>query len=407
MPEVSQRSATAPTSPIRRLYPLAREAKRRGKRIYHLNIGQPDIPTPQAFLRGVREAKLDVLAYAPSQGLDGAVEALCGYYADWGIELTPDQLLVTIGGSEAITFALTVTCDPGDQVLVPEPFYPNYHGYAGLTNVEIAPITTSRQDGFHLPPRAEIARLIGPRTKAILFSNPGNPTGVVYGEQELAVLAELALRHNLFLIADEVYREFVYAGQHVSVLTLAGMEQNAILVDSISKRLSACGARIGTFATRNREVMAAATKCAIARLSPPTFGQLGLAAFLADPAHHEVVAEMVAEYRRRRDVVCQALGEIPGLVFRRPEGAFYIMVGLPVPDAEDFVRWMLTDFPGQETVMLAPGAGFYRTPGLGQQEARLAYILNGSDLRRALSILEQGLATYRDTVCAQGIPARS
>jgi len=396
MPDISNRTATAPASPIRRLYPLAREAKRRGKKVYHLNIGQPDIPTPESFLRGVREADVRVLAYSPSPGIDEAIEALRGYYAEWGIELAHEEILVTIGGSEAITFALTVTCDPGDQVLVPEPFYPNYQGYARLTNVEIVPITTTREDGFHLPPREEIERLIGPRTKAILFSNPGNPTGVVYTEAELETLAEIALKHDLFLISDEVYREFVYEGGHKSVLSFPELAKHAILVDSISKRLSACGARIGTFASRNRDVVAGATKCAIARLSPPTFGQLGLVAFLADPGHRAVIAEMVEEYRRRRDVLCEGLSRITDVVFKRPEGAFYIMVGLPVSDSEDFVRYLLTDFPGDETVMLAPGAGFYWTEGLGHDEARIAYVLNGDDLRRALEILAEGLALYRE-----------
>ncbi len=404
MPELSARSCAAPASPIRRLYPLAREAKRRGKKVYHLNIGQPDIHTPKAFLRGIREAQLDVLAYAPSQGLEQTVEALAGYYARCGLPLSEDEILVTTGGSEAITFALTVSCDPGDRVLVPEPFYPNYQGYARLTNVEIAPITTRREDGFHLPELSELRRSVDKRTRALLFSHPGNPTGVVYTERELEALVQLALEHDLFIIADEVYREFVYEGAHRSLLSYPEAKDRVILVDSISKRLSACGARVGVFVSRNREVMSAAGKCATIRLSAPTFGQLGLAAFLADPHHERVIEEMISKFRSRRDVLCEALDDVPGVTFRKPEGAFYIMVGLPVPDAEAFVSWMLTDFPEQETVMLAPGAGFYATPGRGNDEARMAYVLNEQDLLRATTALRQGLERYAHTT---GVPAPS
>ena len=396
MPDVSRRSATAPASPIRRLYPLAEEAKRRGKKVYHLNIGQPDIPTPEEYLQGIRGADVEVLAYSPSQGLPEAIEAFRAYYAEWGIELAPDELIVTAGGSEAVLFAFQVVCDPGDQVLVPEPFYPNYNGFSHLAGVELVPITTTREEGFHLPPRQEIARLITPRTKGILFSNPSNPTGVVYREEELELLAELALRHDLFLIADEVYREFVYEGVHRSVLSMPELRGHAIMVDSISKRLSACGARIGAFASRNPEVLAAARRCAMARLSPPTLEQLGLAAFMAHPRHREVLREMAAEYRRRRAVLAEELAKVPGVTFRLPEGAFYMMLGLPVDDAEAFVRWMLTDFPGEETVMLAPGEGFYKTPGLGADEARIAYVLKEQDLVRACQLLKEGLELYQE-----------
>jgi len=396
MPDISRRSATAPTSPIRRLYPLAEEAKRKGKKVYHLNIGQPDIPTPGEYLQGIREADVEVLAYSPSQGLPQAIEAFRAYYTEWGITLSQAELIVTTGGSEAVLFALQVVCDPGDQVLLPEPFYPNYNGFSRLAGVELVPITTTREEGFHLPPRQEIARLITPRTKGILFSNPGNPTGAVYREEELELLGDIALRHDLFLIADEVYREFVYEGEHRSVLSIPELREHAIMVDSISKRLSACGARIGAFASRNREVMGAARRCAMARLSPPTLEQLGLAAFMAHPRHREVLQGMVEEYRRRRAVLAGELARVPGVTFRVPEGAFYMMLGLPVDDAEAFVRWMLTDFPGEETVMLAPGEGFYRTPGLGRDEARIAYVLREEDLIRACQVLKQGLAVYQE-----------
>ena len=396
MPNVSRRSATAPMSPIRRLVPLADEAKRKGKRVYHLNIGQPDIPTPKEFLDGVRSAPVEVLAYSPSQGLPEAIQAFLCYYGEWGITLSPEEILITTGGSEAVLFALNVACDPGDQVIVPEPFYPNYNGFSRLAEVELVPLTTSREEGFHLPPRGEIERLITPRTRAILFSNPGNPTGTVYREEELELLADIALRHDLFLVADEVYREFVYVGSHRSVLSLPELQEHAIMVDSISKRLSACGARIGAIVSRNPGVMDAARRCAMARLSPPTLEQLGLVAFMAHPRHRQVLREMADEYRRRREVLAQELARIPGVSFQLPEGAFYMMLGLPVDDAEGFVRWMLTDFPGEETVMLAPGEGFYKTPGLGRDEARIAYVLNEQDLRRACEVLKQGLELYQE-----------
>lgn len=394
MPNISARSQAAPASPIRRLYPLAVEAKRKGKKVYHLNIGQPDIPTPESFMRGVREAKIEVLDYAPSPGIPEAIEAVRAYYAELGFSLAPENILITIGGSEAIIFALTVTCDPGDQILIPEPFYPNYLGYARLTNVEILPLTTVREEGFHLPPRAEIEARLTARTKAILFSNPGNPTGVVYTEKELDMLVDLALKYDLFLIADEVYREFVYEGRHKSLLSYPEAADRVIIVDSISKRLSACGARIGMLISRNREVMAAAYKCATIRLSAPTFEQLGLVAFMKDPNRQAVVAQMIEEYRVRREVFCEELRRIPGVTFRKPEGAFYVMFGLPVQDSEDFIRWMLTEYPGEETVMFAPGAGFYATPGRGHDEVRGAYVLKVEDLRRACAVLAEGLALY-------------
>lgn len=403
MPELSARSQAAPASPIRRLYPLAREAMRRGKTVYQLNIGQPDISTPEAFLRGVHQSDVRVLAYAPSQGLDETLEALRGYYSEHGIPLAQEELIITTGGSEAITFALSVTCDAGDRVLVPEPFYPNYQGFARLTNVEVTTLTTYRDDGFHLPPRSVIEERIDARTKGILFSHPGNPTGVVYSEEELQMLVDLALRHDLFIISDEVYREFVYEGRHRSLMSYPEIADRVILVDSISKRLSACGARVGALASRNRQVMAAVQKCATIRLSAPTFGQLGLAAFLRDAGHSAAIHAIIQEFRHRRDVLCEALSAVPGVTFRKPEGAFYIMVGLPVEDAEAFVSWMLSDYPGEETVMLAPGAGFYSTPSRGLDEARMAYVLREQDLRRACAVLAEGLELYASSVGARGV----
>ncbi|HDC92155.1 MAG TPA: pyridoxal phosphate-dependent aminotransferase [Candidatus Acetothermia bacterium] len=396
MPKISARAAQAPTSPIRRLVPLADEAKRRGKKVYHLNIGQPDIPTPEPFMRGIREAPVKVVAYSPFQGLREAREAMQSYYADWGLELELDEIIITQGGSEGVLFALNVTCDPGDQILVPEPFYPNYNGFSRLAEVEIIPITTYREEGFHLPPKEEIERLITPRTRAILFSNPGNPTGTVYTRAEIEMLVELALEHDLFLIADEVYREFVYEGRYIPILSFPEVHDRTIMVDSISKRLSACGARIGALVSKSPEIMAGAKRCAMARLSPPTMEQYGLIAFMSHPHRRGIIEGMVEEYRRRRAVLCSELKKIPGVVFREPEGAFYVILGLPVGDAEDFVKFMLTDFPGEETVMLAPGEGFYKTPGLGRDEARIAYVLNCDDLVRACELLKEGLKLYQE-----------
>jgi len=375
--------------------PLADRAKRAGKRIYHLNIGQPDIPTPEEFLEGYYHAPR-VLAYSPSPGLEEAREALTFYYHGFGIELDREELIVTIGGSEAVTFALLTTMDPGDQVIIPEPFYGPYNGYAEIAGVEIVPLTTKASEGFRLPPREEIEAKITTKTKAILITNPGNPTGMVYTKEELELLRELALEHDLFIISDEVYREFVYDDlKHVSILEIPELEEHAILADSISKRFSACGARIGALASRNKDVMAAVNRLAQTRLSPPTAGQLGLIHYLNSPAYPRKTLEMIAEFRRRRDLLYAELLKIPGISCIKPQGAFYIMAQLPVADSEAFTRWLLTEFERQgETVMLAPGAGFYRTPGLGLNEARIAYVLNGEELARALWLLREALAEY-------------
>ena len=399
MPRLSERALRVPPSPIRKLHPLAEAARRAGRKIYHLNIGQPDIPTPKEFLEGFRRAP-EVLAYTPSAGLEEAREALVRYYLDFGIELDREELIITVGGSEAVIFAFLTTMDPGDQLLLPEPFYTNYNGYAEIAGVELVPLTTRAEEGFHLPPREEIERKLTPRTRAILITNPGNPTGVVYTQEELELLRELALEHDLFLIADEVYREFVYDGvRHLSVLQLEGLEEHAVLVDSISKRFSACGARIGVFASRNRELLAAALRLAQARLSPPTAGQLGLIHYLNSSAYPERTEEMIAEFQRRRDLLFEELRKIPGVFCVKPQGAFYIIAKLPVDDAERFSAWLLTDFERDgETVMLAPAAGFYRTPGLGRDEVRIAYVLREEDLRRALWLLREALEEYRALV---------
>ena len=395
MARISHRAQETQFSPIRKLKPLADEALKQGKLIYNLNIGQPDLPTPKAFLEGLRDVP-DVLAYSPSQGIDEAVEALRGYYEAQGIPLERDQVIITTGGSEAVLFAFMAVADPGDGIMVPEPFYTNYNSYATMAGVRLAPIETRAETGYHLPEREVIEGAVTPRTKAILICNPNNPTGTVYTAEELETLRRIALERDLFLICDEVYREFVYDGlSHLSVLQLEGLEDRAVLVDSISKRFSACGARLGAIASRNPDVMGAALKFAQARLSPPTAEQLGLIRLLASGDYRREVERMIAEFRRRRDVVHEEIERIPGAVCLKPRGAFYAMVKLPVDDAERFCAWLLTDFQLEgETVMLAPAADFYKTQGKGRDEARIAYVLDVEKLRWALKILSAGLEAY-------------
>ncbi|OGF55239.1 MAG: aspartate aminotransferase [Candidatus Fraserbacteria bacterium RBG_16_55_9] len=395
MARVSKRAEKTQFSPIRKLKPVADQARAAGKRVYNLNIGQPDIPTPKSFLDGVKNLP-KVLAYSPSPGLDEAVDALVSYYEDQNIPLDRGQVIITAGGSEAITFALMAVTDPGDEIIVPEPFYTNYNSYATMAGVEIRPIETRSETGFRLPDRRAIEAAITPKTKAILFCNPGNPTGTVYTRDELQMLRDVAVKHDLFLISDEVYREFVYDGLlHTSVLHLDGLEERAILVDSISKRFSACGARIGAIASRNPSIMQAALKFAQARLSPPTLGQLGLIHFLKSSTYRREVAEMIEEFEQRRDVVYEEITVIPGVVCRKPQGAFYIIAQFPINDAEDFCSWLLTEFELQgETVLMAPAADFYKTPGKGRDEVRLAYVLNAQALKRAIEIVQAGLDAY-------------
>ncbi|MEN6369780.1 MAG: pyridoxal phosphate-dependent aminotransferase [Thermotogota bacterium] len=396
MLNVSDRVKSLKGSPIRRLVPLANAAKKRGIHVYHLNIGQPDIPTPVAFMEGVRNAKVDVLSYSPAMGIPETIDAMLGYYAELGISLAREEVIVTIGGSESFCFALQATCNPGDEVLIPEPFYPNYAGHSTMNGNRIVPIPTRIEDGFHLPPMADIERLITPRTRAILFSNPANPTGVGYTRAEIEGLARLALKHDLFVISDEPYRELMYEGAAVSIMSFPEVAQNAILVDSISKRLSACGARIGCLATRNKDVLAAVNKLCQIRLSPPTFEQLGLVAFLKSKDHKRDIGVIVDKFHKRRDVLFDALQTIPGVVCRKPEGAFYIFVQFPqIDDSEAFAKYLLTDFQADgETVMVAPGADFYATPDRGTNEVRVAYVLEEPKLVRAVEVLKAGLAAY-------------
>ena len=399
MRSVSERTKALKGSPIRRLVPLAVAARKRGIHVYHLNIGQPDIPTPASFMQGVREAKIDVLSYAPAQGIPETIQAMLHFYADMGIELSEDNLRVTIGGSEAFAFALQTTCNPGDEVLIPEPFYPNYSGHALMNGINVVPITTRIEDGFHLPSIEEIEKLITPKTAAILFSTPGNPTGVAYTREEMEAVGRLAIKHNLFVISDEPYRELMYEGHATSILEIPGLEEHAILVDSVSKRLSACGARIGCVVTRNPDVITSINKLCMIRLSAPTFEQLGLVSFLNDPNYKAEIEQMRQKFHSRRDTLFDALQTIPGAICRKPEGAFYIFVKLPQIDcSESFVKFMLNDFNlDGETTMVAPGAGFYATPDVGNDEIRIAYVLEESKLVRAVEVLKAGLEAYAQT----------
>jgi aspartate aminotransferase len=391
---LSQRAANMPASPIRRLAPLAAAARKAGKSIYALNIGQPDIPTPRPILDRLRSYDAANVPYGPSQGLPEFIEALRGYYAGVGLELGSEDIFVTAGGSEAVLFTLGALCDPGDQVLVFEPFYTNYNGFAALIGVELTPVTTRAEDGYHLPARAAIEARLSPRTRAIMICSPNNPTGTVYTDAELELLAAVCRERGLYLVADEVYREFVYDRRTTrSALTLPGLDQQVIVCDSVSKRYSLCGARVGNIVSRNRGFMDAVLRFGQARLCPPTLGQYACAALTQVPPGY--IAGVIAEYQRRRDVVVDALSAVPGVVVRRPEGAFYVCARLPVDDANAFAEFLLRDFQLHgETVMVAPADGFYATPGLGRDEVRIAYVLEEPKLRRAMEIFSAALAAY-------------
>lgn len=393
--KLSQRALEIQASPIRKLMPHAVAAKKRGIKIYHLNIGQPDIPTPQPMLDAYHSFSDKVLAYGPSQGLDIYRQGLVEYYAKCGIQLAENEIIVTTAGSEAITFAMMVVCGVGDEILVPEPFYTNYNGFATMAGITLKPVTTFAETGFQLPSDAEIEARVTPRTKAIMVCNPGNPTGTVYSREDIFRIAAIAKKHGLYVISDEVYREFLYEGlSHTSIMHVPDFEDNAILVDSVSKRYSACGARIGCIASKNKPLMEAALKFAQARLCPPTVDQL--AANACVPLADEFFVPLIAEYQARRDLVYDALMQIPGVVCVKPQGAFYILVKLPVADCEDFVTWLLNEFSiDGETVMGAPAEGFYATPGLGRNEMRLAYVLNKDDLAKAMHIFAKGFEAYK------------
>jgi aspartate aminotransferase len=393
-PEVSERGRQMPASPIRKLMPLAEEAKRRGVRVLHLNIGQPDLPTPAAMRERLREVP-ETLAYTPSGGTPEYLETLRLYYERLGVRLSLAQLMATTGGSEAVEFALFACANPGDGALVVEPFYTNYQAFATMGGVSLRPIPTSGEDGFHLPPREEWEAHLTPRTKLVMLCNPNNPTGTVYTWEEVTMVAELCRDHGLFLVLDEVYREFAYDGRRpFSGLMLEGFDDQIVVVDSFSKRYSACGIRLGSLASRNADVMSACLRMGQGRLSAP-----GLAQLMAQGARElgaEYTAEVVAEYQKRRDVLYEGLTRIPGVFLRKPEGAFYFVARLPVDDAEAFSRFLLTDFSHEgETVMVSPAEGFYATPGRGKDEVRIAYVLKCADLERAVKVLDAGLAAYR------------
>ena len=393
--EISRRASEMPASPIRRLAPFAAEAAARGTRVLPLNIGQPDIATPQEMLGRLASFDQANVAYGPSEGLPEFREAVRSYYLRDGLpEIGTDEIFVTTGGSEALLFVLGAVADDGDEVLVFEPFYTNYSGFGRLVGVRSVPVTTRGDDGYHLPPAEEIEAKITPRTRAILLCSPNNPTGTVYSDDEMERIGEICSRHGLFLVSDEVYREFTYDGlRSRSALTLAGLEQQVIVTDSLSKRVSMCGARVGWIVTRNREVLDAVLRMGQARLCPPTLGQ-HVGAGLAD-VPESYVREVVAEYQLRRDRVFGDLSEIPGVAVRRPEGAFYLCCGLPVDDAQSFAEFLLKDFSLEgETVMLAPGDGFYATPGLGRNEVRIAYVIDRDRLGRAMRILGAALEAY-------------
>lgn len=394
-PRLSNRGLSVPASPIRTLVPLGDEARRRGVKVLHLNIGQPDIETPAPLRQRVARLKDTVYAYTPSGGTAEYLAALREYYARLGVALEPGEILGTTGGSEAIAFALNACADHGDEVLVCEPFYTNYAAFAALAGVRLVPLTCHGEDGFHLPPREAWERARSSRTRAVLLCNPNNPTGTVYTREELEAVAAFCRDHGLFLICDEVYREFAYDGRAAtSALTLAGCEDLVVVVDSLSKRYSACGIRLGCLVTRNRDVYGAAMRMAQARLSPPGLAQV--AACALTELGPEYTRAIVTEYQARRDMLYEAVSAIPGAFLRKPEGAFYFVARLPVLDAEDFARWMLTDFQHQgATVMVAPARGFYATSGLGLDEVRIAYVLAQPDLRAAAQALDAGLLAYR------------
>ena len=382
-----------PASPIRKLVPYAEAAKKRGVKVYHLNIGQPDIETPAAILDAVRHCNIKVLEYSHSAGNESYRKKLVQYYAKNNIEITSDQVIITTGGSEAILFGFMACLDAGDEVIIPEPFYANYNGFAIQADVVVKPISSNIESGFALPPIEEFEKAITAKTKAIVVCNPNNPTGYLYSAAEMETLKQIVLKHNLYLFADEAYREFCYDGKHTSAMHLKGAEQHVILMDTISKRYSACGGRIGAFITKNKEVFDAAMKFAQARLSPPYFAQvLGEAAVDLPDNYFDTTK---AEYKLRRDTIVNRLNNIPGVFCPNPGGAFYAMASLPIDDCDTFCQWLLESFSHDgATVMLAPATGFYSTPGLGTKEVRLAYVLNVDAINKAMDCLEKALEVY-------------
>ncbi|MFZ5553997.1 MAG: pyridoxal phosphate-dependent aminotransferase [Bacteroidota bacterium] len=394
MPSISRKAELMPPSPIRKLVPYSEEAKKRGIKVYHLNIGQPDIETPEIVRKKMKDLDLKVVEYSHSAGNESYRKGLAAYYKKNGIDITHNDIIITTGGSEALIFGFMTCLNPGDEVIIPEPFYANYNGFAVAAGVTVVPVTAKIENGYALPPIAEFEKLITPKTKAILICNPGNPTGYLYSKNELEQLRDIVKKHDLFLFADEVYREFCYDGAvpH-SAMNLSGIENNVVLVDSVSKRYSMCGARIGAIISRNKELMAAALKFGQARLSPPTFGQVASEAALETPK--EYFDNVVKEYVERRNILIDGLNKIPGVICPKPGGAFYAMAKLPIDNSDKFCQWMLEEFSFEgQTVMMAPATGFYATKGLGQQEVRLAYVLNKESLKNSVIVLAEALKVY-------------
>ena len=396
MPVISTKGQLMPESPIRKLVPYAEQAYKQGKTVYHLNIGQPDIKTPQVALDAVKNNSLDILAYTRSEGSDSYRTKIAEYYAKNDIHVTKEDIIVTTGGSEALLFAFGSIMDSDDEIIIPEPFYANYNGFSTASDVKVVPVISKIENNFALPAVAEFEKLITPKTKAILICNPGNPTGYLYSKEEIKQLAALVKKHDLFLIADEVYREFVYDGiDFYSIMQEEGIEENAIIIDSVSKRYSMCGARIGYLVSRNKTFIKTALKFAQARLSPPTLAQIAGEAALATPQSY--FDEVIVEYVQRRNTLITELEKIDGIKVAKPNGAFYCIAELPINNADKFAQWLLEDFDvNGETVMVAPAAGFYSTPGVGLNQIRIAYVLNEESLIKAVSILKAALKVYKD-----------
>ena len=395
MPSVSNKGLSMPQSPIRKLVPFAENAKKRGINVIHLNIGQPDIKTPQQALDAVKNNNLSVLEYSSTEGSEEFRTKITKYYEKYDIHVSATDLIVTTGGSEALSFAMNTIADTNDEIIIPEPFYANYNGFATACGVTVVPVVSKLEDNFALPPIEEFEKLITPRTKAILICNPGNPTGYLYSKEEIEKLAALVKKHNIFLVADEVYREFTYDDKtHTSILKEEGLEEHAIVIDSVSKRYSMCGARIGYLVSKNKDFIATAMKFAQARLSPPTYAQIASKAALETPDSY--FADVKTEYVARRNILIAELEKIEGIKIAKPQGAFYCIAELPIKDADHFAQWLLEDFNmDNETVMVAPAAGFYATEGLGKNQIRIAYVLDQESLKRAVRILKEALKSYK------------
>ncbi len=394
MPSVSQKGRSMPQSPIRKLVPFAENAKKKGTKVIHLNIGQPDIKTPQIALDAVKNNNLNVLEYSRTEGSETFRQKVAGYYQKNEIFVNADDIIITTGGSEALSFAMNSIADHNEEIIIPEPFYANYNGFAIAAGIKVVPVVSKLENNFALPPIEDFEKLISPKTRAILICNPGNPTGYLYSKEEIHKLAKIVKKHDIYLIADEVYREFAYDDKkHFSILQVEGLEENAIVIDSVSKRYSMCGARIGYLVTKNKAVIATAIKFAQARLSPPTYAQIATEAALDTPQSY--FDEVKEEYVSRRDLLITELGKLEGVKVARPQGAFYCIAELPLEDADDFAQWLLEDFRvANETVMVAPAGGFYATEGLGKNQIRIAYVLDKESLKRAVHILGEALKSY-------------